>query len=79
MFDHYKMPSLSTNNYFTFYKESFRNIEKLTIKCANINSSIKFNKTCLTNELYPQYVKKIYIYKGKGAGKQVPRMQHPLH
>ena len=36
---------------------TFRNIGKLAEKCVNIvKGSIKFNRTCLNNGLYPKFV-----------------------
>ena len=42
------------------YKKIFRDIEKATIKCVHLNGAIEFNKTCLTNGMFPKYY--IYIY-----------------
>ena len=39
-----------------------KNIEKkIAKKCVNLKGSIKFNRTCLNNGLYPKFVH-IYIY-----------------
>lgn len=45
------------NDCFIYFRNLYRNIEKTRRKCANIKASIKFNKTCLLNGLYPSYVK----------------------
>jgi ABC-type antimicrobial peptide transport system permease subunit len=45
------------NDMFHLYKTLFRNIEKAATKCVNLKGAIKFNRTCLTNGLYPTYVK----------------------
>ena len=36
-------------------KKIFRNIEKATKKCVRLNGAIEFNKTCLTNGIFPKY------------------------
>ena len=38
-----------------------RDIEKATKKCVHWNGAIEFNKTCLTNGIFPKYCH-IYIY-----------------
>ena len=56
----------SFENSFQKQKQIFRNIEKLAKKWVNLKGSIKFNKTCLNNELYTKFVHilyNIYIYK----------------
>ena len=56
----------SFENSFEKYKQIFRNIEKLAKKCVNLKGSIKFNRTCLNNGLYPKFVQTyIYIYTNK--------------
>ena len=42
------------------FKKIFRNIEKNIKKCVHLNSAIEFNKTCLTNGIFPKYCH-IYI------------------
>ena len=37
------------------FKKIFRNIEKPIKKCVHLNSATEFNKTCLTNEIFPKY------------------------
>ena len=37
------------------YKKIFRDNEKATKKCVHLNGAIEFNKTCLTNGIFPQY------------------------
>jgi len=41
---------------FNQFKKCFRDIEKLQVKCVSIESSLKFNQTCLNNGLYPLFV-----------------------
>ena len=43
------------------WKKIFRDIEKATKKCFHLNGAIEFNKTCLTNGIFPMYCH-IYIY-----------------
>ena len=44
------------------YKKIFRDIEKATKKCVHLNGAIEFNKTCLTNGIFPKYCH-LYISK----------------
>ena len=44
------------NSAFENFKEKLRKIEKLSIKCVNLQGAIIFNKTCLNNGLYPKFV-----------------------
>ena len=37
------------------FKKSFRNIEKLTLKCGHLKNAVKFNQTCLNNGIFPNY------------------------
>ena len=48
------------------YKKIFRDIEKATKKCVHLNGAIKFNKTCLTNRIFPKYCYIIIIIIKKG-------------
>ena len=43
------------------YKKIFRDTEKATKKFVHLNGAMKFNKTCLTNGIFPKYCH-IYIY-----------------
>ena len=38
------------------FKKIFRDIEKATKKSVHLNGAIEFNKTCLTNEIFPNSV-----------------------
>ena len=49
----------------TVFKNKFSKIENLTKKCVNLEGTIKFNKTCLNNRIYPVHVRIriCYIWK----------------
>ena len=45
------------------YKKIFRDIVKATKNWVHLNGAIEFNKTCLTNLIFPKYCHTyIYIY-----------------
>ena len=47
------------------FKEEYRKIEKLKSKIINLKWSVIFNDTCLKENLWPNYTKKIFdIYFG---------------
>ena len=55
---------MSTNNFneiLKYYKYKFREFENITIKAVKLKCCIQFNKTCLSNDLFPAYTN-IYIY-----------------
>ena len=56
------MSSLTFNEITYPFRQQLREIEKKTKKCENIKSAIKFNKTCLTNGIYPQHIS-IYVHR----------------
>ena len=43
-------------------KYKIRCIEKVNKRIANIKSDIKFNNTCISEGVYPNYTNTIYIY-----------------
>ena len=43
-------------------KKAFREAERLQEKIIKLKTNLKFNKTCLINNLLPTYTKYIYKY-----------------
>ena len=37
------------------FKKILKDIEKATKKCVHVNGAIEFNKTCLTNGIFPKF------------------------
>ena len=44
------------------FKKIFRDMEKATNKCVHLNGAIEFNKTCLTNGIFPKFWNIYCIY-----------------
>ena len=55
------MSSDNFNILLKYHKCKFRKFENITIKAVKLKCSIQFNKTCLSNDLFPAYTM-IYTY-----------------